>query len=65
MQLDFSNVWIDFGIVSIVPIDLCLVFKAVIITGLFWMLFRSHSFPGQSLLLGATVLNDYCIIVCV
>ena len=37
----FSNVWIDFGIINVVPIDLCLVFQVVTITRLF---FGSHSF---------------------
>ena len=50
-----------FGIVNVVPIDLCMpsFFKVVIITRLFLVrYFRSHSFPGQSLLLSTTKFND-------
>ena len=48
--------WI-FGIVNIIPIDLCLVFQVVIITRLFFghVFSGSHSFPC---LLSTTVLND-------
>ena len=51
-----------------VPIDLCLVLQAVIIIRLFFVhIFSgSHSFPGQSLLLSTTVLNDNmhnCVII--
>ena len=51
-----------FDIVNVVPIDLCLIFKMVIITRLFFeWVFGSHDFPGQSLLLSTTVLNDYLL----
>ena len=55
-----------FGIVNVVPIDLYLVFQVGNITRLFFgcILFGSHSFLGQSLLL-STVLPYLMIYNCV
>ena len=58
--------WI-FDIFNVVPIDLCLsyYYKAIFQAHFSGTFFRSHSFPGQSLLLSTTVLNDnyfLCII---